>query len=53
MIDGDHIDDLRDEGKQTEIARCEEFQKHAYNTLKKTMYNEGKKLKKISKQNKL
>jgi len=46
MIDGDYVDDLRDEGKQVEIDRCESFQKHAYNTLKKTMYNEGKKLKK-------
>jgi len=46
MIDGDYVEDLRDEGKQVEIARCEEFQAHAYNTLKKTLYNEGKKLKK-------
>ena len=49
MIDGDYVDDLRDEGRQVEIARCEEFQAHAYNTLKKTMYNEGKKLKKTIK----
>ena len=35
--------------RQVEIARCEEFQSHAYNTLKKTLYNEGKKLKKIIK----
>ena len=46
MIDGDYVDDLRDEGKQVEIARCEEFQSHAYNTLKKTLYNEGKNIKK-------
>ena len=46
MIDGDYVDDLRDEGRRAEIARCEEFQEHAYNTLKKTMYNEGKKIKK-------
>jgi len=46
MIDGDYVDDLRDEGRQVEIARCNEFQSQAYNTLKKTMYNEGKKLKK-------
>ena len=46
MIDGDYVDDLRDDGRQVEIARCEEFQAHAYNTLKKTLYNEGKKLKK-------
>ena len=49
MIDGDYVDDLRDEGRQVEIARCEEFQAHTYNTLKKTMYNEGKKLKKTMK----
>jgi uncharacterized C2H2 Zn-finger protein len=49
MIDGDYVDDLRDEGRQVEIARCEEFQSHAYNTLKKTLYNEGKKLKKTMK----
>ena len=46
MIDNDYIDDLRDEGKQLETKRCEDFQKHTYNTLKKTLYNEGKKLKK-------
>jgi len=51
MIDGDFVDDLRDDGRQIEIARCEEFQAHAYNTLKKTLYNEGKKLKKMLKLN--
>ena len=51
MIDGDYLDDLRDEGRQVEIARCEEFQKHTYNTLKKTLYNEGKKVKKNNKLN--
>ena len=50
MIDGDYVDDLRDDGRQVEITRCEEFQAHAYNTLKKTLYNEGKKLKKNIKQ---
>jgi len=49
MIDGDYVEDLRDEGRQVEITRCEEFQAHAYNTLKKTLYNEGKKLKKAMK----
>jgi len=49
MIDGDYVDDLRDNKRQVEIARCEEFQAHAYNTLKKTLYNEGKKLKKTIK----
>ena len=46
MIYGDYVDDLRDNRHQVEIARYEEFQAHAYNTLKKTLYNEGKKLKK-------
>ena len=49
MIDGDYVDDLRDDDRQVEITRCEEFQAHAYNTLKKTLYNEGKKLKKTIK----
>jgi hypothetical protein len=49
MIDADYVDDLRDDGRQVEIIRCEDFQKHAYNTLKKTLYNEGKKLKKTIK----
>ena len=47
MIDGDYVEDLRDVGRYVEIARCEDFQKHTYNTIKKTLYNEGKKLKKI------
>jgi hypothetical protein len=49
MIDGDYVDDLRDVGNQVEIAHCEDFQAYTYNTLKKTMYNEGKKLKKTIK----
>ena len=49
MIDGDYVDDLREEGRRAEIVRCEEFQSHTYNTLKKTMYNEGKKIKKNNK----
>ena len=49
MIDGDYVDDLRDGGRYVEIARCEDFQKHTYNTIKKTLYNEGKKLKKNNK----
>jgi hypothetical protein len=49
MIDGDYIDELRDDDRQNEIIHCESFQKHAYNTLKKTMYNEGKKIKKTIK----
>ena len=52
MIDADYVDELRDdlETNKNQIVRCEEFQAHTYNTLKKTMYNEGKKLKKNIKQ---
>ena len=48
MIDPDYVDELRDdlETNKNQITRCEEFQAHTYNTLKKTMYNEGKKLRK-------
>jgi hypothetical protein len=48
MIDEDYIQDLRDDESDNKnlIKRCEDFQKHTYNTLKKTLYNEGKKLKK-------
>ena len=51
MIDEDYIQDLRDDDdyndKKPMIKRAEEFKKHTYNTLKKTLYNEGKKIKKI------
>ena len=50
LIDGDYLEDLRDGNvdgtNQNQISRCEDFQAHTYNTLKKTLYNEGKKLKK-------
>ena len=50
FIDGDYLEDLRDSNidgtNQNQISRCEDFQAHTYNTLKKTLYNEGKKLKK-------
>ena len=49
MIDNDFIEDLKDDTDNDNkklIQRCEEFQKHTYNTFKKTLYNEGKKIKK-------
>jgi len=55
MIDNDYLEDLKDneEIDKNVIKRCENFQKHTYNTIKKTLYNEGKKLKKLSGKNKL
>lgn len=52
MIDVDYVEDLRDDeiDRKAEISRCEDFQKYTYNTIKKTLYNEGKKLKKNNKQ---
>ena len=53
MIDGDYLDELKDDidNNKNEIKRCEDFQKNTQNTLKKTLYNEGKKLKKIVNKN--
>ena len=53
MIDNDYLEDLKDdkENNKNEIKRCEDFQKNTHNTLKKTLYNEGKKIKKIIKHN--
>jgi len=52
-IDDDYIQDLRENddynGNKILIKDAEDFQKYAYNTIKKTLYNEGKKLKKIIK----
>ena len=52
-IDEDHIQDLREDddhnGNKNLIKDAEDFQKYAYNTIKKTLYNEGKKLKKTIK----
>ena len=52
MIDEDHIQDLRDDEdnyNKSIIERCENFKKNTYDTLKKTLYNEGKKIKKNTK----
>jgi hypothetical protein len=48
MIDNDYLEELKDDivNNKNEIKRCEDFQKNTHNTLKKTLYNEGKKLKK-------
>ena len=55
MINDDYIQDLREDddynANKSLIKRAEDFQKLAYNTIKKTLYNEGKKLKKTIKQN--
>ena len=53
LIDNDYLEDLKDDEDNNDkvlIKRCEDFQKLTYNTLKKTLYNEGKKIKKIIKQ---
>jgi hypothetical protein len=49
MIDDDYIQDLKDNDmdKRYEIQRCENYKKNAYNTIKLTLYNEGKKIKKL------
>jgi hypothetical protein len=51
MIDEDYIQDLREDDfdRKAEISRCENFKKNTYTTMKKTLYNEGKKIKKITK----
>ena len=50
LIDNDYLEDLKDDEDKELIKRCEDFQKLTYNTLKKTLYNEGKKIKKNIKQ---
>lgn len=54
-IDEDYIQDLRDDDDYNNvkimIKDAEDFQKYAYNTIKKTLYNEGKKIKKNIKLN--
>ena len=50
MINEDYVQDLREDDDYNNnkplIKRAEDFQKMAYGTIKKTLYNEGKKLKK-------
>ena len=49
-IDDDFVQDLKEDddfnNNKLLIERAEDFQKYTYNTIKKTLYNEGKKLKK-------
>ena len=49
MIDNDYLETLKDDidnDNKLMITRCEDFQKHTYDTIKKTLYNERKKIKK-------
>ena len=52
-IDEDYIQDLKEDDNYNNvkitIKDAEDFQKYAYGTIKKTLYNEGKKLKKTIK----
>jgi hypothetical protein len=52
-IDDDFVQELREDDDYNNnkllIERAEDFQKYTYNTIKKTLYNEGKKLKKNNK----
>jgi len=52
-IDEDYIQDLREDDNYNDnkilIKDAEDFQKYAYDTIKKTLYNEGKKLRKTIK----
>lgn len=50
-IDDDYIQDLREDElyDDAQIKEVENFQKYALETIKKTLYNEGKKLKKNNK----
>ena len=49
-IDDDYVQDLKDNddynNNKNLIKDAEDFKKYAYNTIKNTLYNEGKKLKK-------
>jgi hypothetical protein len=54
MIDEDYIRDLREDedddyNNKSLIKRAEDFKKLTYETIKNTLYNEGKKLKKTIK----
>lgn len=48
MIDSEYIEELKEnkEDNKELIKRCEDFKKMTYDTIKTTLYNEGKKLKK-------
>lgn len=48
MIDNEYIEELKDDMEENKdiIKRCEDFKKMTYDTIKTTLYNEGKKIKK-------
>ena len=55
LNDNEYLETLKEEQEEeqeeeidnkNEIKRCVDFQKKTYETLKTTMYNEGKKIKK-------
>lgn len=48
MIDDEYIDELKEDMEDNKdlIKRCEDFKKMTYDTIKTTLYNEGKKIKK-------
>lgn len=50
MNNTEYIDELKEEPEYNKdlIKRCENFQKMTYDTFKTTLYNEGKKIKKVS-----
>ena len=54
-IDDDFVQNLKEDddfnNNKLLIKRPEDFQKYTYNTIKKTLYNEGKKLKKLLNKN--
>jgi len=50
LSDPEYLDELiEDEAPRKEIKRCKDFQQHAYDTVKTTLYNKGKKNKKLIK----
>ena len=50
MNDNNYIEELKEEEEynQNQITKCEEFQKKTYNTIKTSLYNEGKNKKKLN-----
>jgi hypothetical protein len=50
LSDPDHLENLIDEeAPKKDIQRCKNYQQHTYDTIKTTLYNQGKKLKSIFK----
>jgi hypothetical protein len=44
LSDPEHLEELiEEEAPKRDIKRCKEFQQHAYDTVKTTLYNKGKK----------